>query len=149
MCSQTRNSCAKPFDNRSRSKTLKPKKIEGGGSIWPPPPSLKASRVKNGKLRLLGKCRLALFLYGHQTWYSNNNTEMDKFPRRSVGIPFLVIINRTTCSSKLFLEHKLNIRYFLVSSIIVKRTKHDNDYITLIYGKLAVVRSAMLVFWVH
>ena len=37
--SQTRNSCAKAFDNRSKSKNSKPKKIEGGGSIWPPPPS--------------------------------------------------------------------------------------------------------------
>ena len=26
MCSQTRNSCAKAFDNRSRNKNLKPKK---------------------------------------------------------------------------------------------------------------------------
>ena len=31
MCSQTRNSCAKAFDNRSRSKNLKPKKLRGGG----------------------------------------------------------------------------------------------------------------------
>ena len=37
MCSQTRNSCAKAFDNCSRSKNLKPK--IRGGSIWPPPPS--------------------------------------------------------------------------------------------------------------
>ena len=35
LCSQTRNSCAKAFDNRSRSKILKPKKSKG--SIWPPP----------------------------------------------------------------------------------------------------------------
>ena len=31
MCSQTRNSCAKAFDNRPRSKNLKPKKLRGGG----------------------------------------------------------------------------------------------------------------------
>ena len=31
MCSQTRNSCAKDFDNRLRSKNLKPKKSRGGG----------------------------------------------------------------------------------------------------------------------
>ena len=49
MCSQTRNSCAKAFDNRPRSKNLKPKKSRGGGQ------PLKASRVnthifKTGKL---------------------------------------------------------------------------------------------------
>ena len=38
MCSQTRNSCAKAFDNRSRSKNLKPKKSRGG-QFDPPPPS--------------------------------------------------------------------------------------------------------------
>ena len=43
MCSQTRNSCAKAFDNRSRSKNLKPKKLTGGGQFDPPP--LKASRI--------------------------------------------------------------------------------------------------------
>ena len=43
MCSQIRNSCAKAFDNRSRSKNLKPKKSKGGGQFDPP---LKASRVK-------------------------------------------------------------------------------------------------------
>ena len=37
MCSQTRNSCAEAFDNRLRSKNLKPKKSRGG---------VKASRVK-------------------------------------------------------------------------------------------------------
>ena len=50
-------SCAKAFDNRSRSKNLKPNKIEGGGvnltPPFPPPPPLKASRVntsaKNNK----------------------------------------------------------------------------------------------------
>ena len=31
MCLQTRNSCAKAFDNRSRSKNLKPKKSRRGG----------------------------------------------------------------------------------------------------------------------
>ena len=36
MCSQTRNSCAKAFDNQSRSKNLKPKKssVGGEGSIY-------------------------------------------------------------------------------------------------------------------
>ena len=38
MCSQTRSSCAKAFDNRSGNKNLKPKKSRGGWSIWPPPP---------------------------------------------------------------------------------------------------------------
>ena len=38
MCSQTRNSCAKAFGNRSRSKTLKPKKSRGGQFDPPPPP---------------------------------------------------------------------------------------------------------------
>ena len=43
MCSQTDNSCAKAFDNRSRSKNLKPKKSRGGGvnltcQFDPPPP---------------------------------------------------------------------------------------------------------------
>ena len=38
MCSQTRNSCAKAFDNRSRSKNLKSKKSRGGGNLTPPPP---------------------------------------------------------------------------------------------------------------
>ena len=42
MCSQTRNSCAKAFVNRSRSKNLKPKKSRGGQFD---PPRLKASRV--------------------------------------------------------------------------------------------------------
>ena len=41
MCSQTRNSCVKAFDNRSRSKNLKPKKSRGGVNLTP----LKASRV--------------------------------------------------------------------------------------------------------
>ena len=36
MCSQTRNSCAKAFDNRSRSKNLKPKKLRGGQIVNPP-----------------------------------------------------------------------------------------------------------------
>ena len=49
MCSQTRNSYAKAFDNQSRSKNLKPKKSRG--QFDPPPPSLKASRVKSGILR--------------------------------------------------------------------------------------------------
>ena len=44
MCSQTRNSCAKASDNRSRSKNLKPKKSRGV-NLTPPLP-LKASRVK-------------------------------------------------------------------------------------------------------
>ena len=44
MCSQTRNSCAKAFDNRSRSKNLKPK--NRGGCQFDPLPPLKASRVK-------------------------------------------------------------------------------------------------------
>ena len=35
MCQQTRNSCTKAFDNRSRSKNLKPRKSRG----------VKASRV--------------------------------------------------------------------------------------------------------
>ena len=48
MCSQTRNSCAKVFGNRSRRKNLKPKNSRGGQ--FDPPP-LKASRVK----RLRGK----------------------------------------------------------------------------------------------
>ena len=39
MCSQTRNSCAKAFDNQSRSKNLKPKNSRGGGQFDPPPPS--------------------------------------------------------------------------------------------------------------
>ena len=47
ICSQTRNSCAKAFDNRSKSKNLKPKKIEGGGVNLTPPPLLKASRVNS------------------------------------------------------------------------------------------------------
>ena len=47
MCSQTRNSCAKAFDYQSRSKNLKPKKIEGGGVNLTPPPLFKASRVNN------------------------------------------------------------------------------------------------------
>ena len=48
MCSQPRNSCAKAFDNRSRSKTLKPEKSrEGGGVNLTPFPPLKASRVNN------------------------------------------------------------------------------------------------------
>ena len=38
MCSQTRNSCAKAFDNRSRSKSLKPKKKREGVNLTPPPP---------------------------------------------------------------------------------------------------------------
>ena len=38
MCSQTRNSCAKAFDNRSRSKNLMPKKSRGGQFDSPPPP---------------------------------------------------------------------------------------------------------------
>ena len=42
MCSQTRNSCAKAFDNRSRTKILQPKKSRGGGQF---DPTLKASRV--------------------------------------------------------------------------------------------------------
>ena len=42
MCSQTRNSCAKAFDNRSRSKNLKPKNRGGGDQFGTP---LKASRV--------------------------------------------------------------------------------------------------------
>ena len=46
MCSQTRNSCAKAFDNRSRSKNLKPKKSRGGQ--FDPPP-LKASRVNQAR----------------------------------------------------------------------------------------------------
>ena len=46
MCLQTRNSCAKAFDNRSRSKNLKPKISRGGGGQFDPPP-LKASRVKD------------------------------------------------------------------------------------------------------
>ena len=45
MCSQTSNSCAKAFDNQSRRKNLKPKKLRGGGQFNSPPP-LKASRVK-------------------------------------------------------------------------------------------------------
>ena len=45
MCSQTRNSCAKAFDNRSRSINLKPKNSRGGQFDTPPPPPLKASRV--------------------------------------------------------------------------------------------------------
>ena len=36
MCSQTRNSCAKAFDNRSRNKNLKPKKLRGGQFDSPP-----------------------------------------------------------------------------------------------------------------
>ena len=36
MCSQTRNSCAKAFDNRSRGKNLKPKKSRGGVNLTPP-----------------------------------------------------------------------------------------------------------------
>ena len=39
MCSQTRNSCAKAFDNQSRSKNLKPKKSRGGGGQFDSPPS--------------------------------------------------------------------------------------------------------------
>ena len=47
MCFQTRNSCAKAFNNRSRSKKLKPKKSRrGGGGQFDPNP-FKASRVKN------------------------------------------------------------------------------------------------------
>ena len=47
MCSQARNSCAKAFDNRSRIKNLKPKKSRGGVNLTPPPPPLlKATRVK-------------------------------------------------------------------------------------------------------
>ena len=45
MCSQTRNSCAKAFDNQSRSKNLKPKKSSGGEVNLTPPPPPKASRV--------------------------------------------------------------------------------------------------------
>ena len=45
MCSQTRNSCAKAFDNRSRSKNLKPKKSSGEGVNLTCP--LKDSRVNN------------------------------------------------------------------------------------------------------
>ena len=48
MCSQTRNSCAKDFDYRSRSKNLKQKKIEGGVNLTPLTP-LKASGVKSIK----------------------------------------------------------------------------------------------------
>ena len=44
MCSQTRNSCAKAFDNRSRSKNLKQKKSRWGQFDLP---LLKASRVKD------------------------------------------------------------------------------------------------------
>ena len=40
MCSQTRNSCAKPFDNRSRGKNLKPKKSRGWGQFDSPPQRL-------------------------------------------------------------------------------------------------------------
>ena len=36
MCSQTRNSCAKAFDNQSRDKNLKPKKSRGGGQFDSP-----------------------------------------------------------------------------------------------------------------
>ena len=39
MCSQTRNSCAKAFGNRSRSKNLKPKKLRGV-NLTPPPSRL-------------------------------------------------------------------------------------------------------------
>ena len=45
MCSQTRNSCAKAFDNRSRSKNLKPKKSRGGAGQFNPPPSSRLPRV--------------------------------------------------------------------------------------------------------
>ena len=38
MCSQTRNSCAKAFDNQARSKNFKPKKSRGGQFDRPPPP---------------------------------------------------------------------------------------------------------------
>ena len=40
MCAQARNICFKAFDNRSRSKHLKPKKLwgGGGGQFDPPPP---------------------------------------------------------------------------------------------------------------
>ena len=55
MCSQTRNSCANTFHNRSRSKNLKPKKSRGR-SISPPPPPLKASRVKSGLVSITPGC---------------------------------------------------------------------------------------------
>ena len=45
MCSQTRNSCAKAFDNRSRSKNLKPKKSRRGVNLTPPPPPPPPSRL--------------------------------------------------------------------------------------------------------
>ena len=51
MCSQTRNNCAKAFDNQSRSKNLKPKKSRGWGQFDPPPPPLKASRVNGVMLQ--------------------------------------------------------------------------------------------------
>ena len=50
MCSQTRNSCAKAFNNRSRSKNLKPKNRGMGGGQFDPPP-LEASRVNRLCLR--------------------------------------------------------------------------------------------------
>ena len=45
MCSQTRNSCAKAFDNRSRGKHLKPKKSRGVNLTPPPPPSRLLSKT--------------------------------------------------------------------------------------------------------
>ena len=44
MCQQTKNNCTKAFDNRSRSKNLKPKKSRGV-NLTPPSPS-RLLRVK-------------------------------------------------------------------------------------------------------
>ena len=60
MCSETGNSCAKVFDNRSRSKNLKPKKSRGEGQFDSPPLPFNASRVKLSdlsKLQISYLCR--------------------------------------------------------------------------------------------
>ena len=67
MCSQTRNSCAKAFDNRSRSKNLKPKNSRGGGVKSPP---LKASRVKAFKnLTLVTRAEGAELRFGLRSFW--------------------------------------------------------------------------------
>ena len=65
MCSQTRNSSAKAFNNRSRNKNLKPKKSRGCQfDPPPPPPSLKASGVKHyqSKSTYTNRCKTKLAL---------------------------------------------------------------------------------------
>ena len=86
MCSQTRKGCAKAFDNRARSKNLKPKKSRGGGVNLTPPPSRLLGLTAFSRFVTCFVCSLLVSNNNNNSYNNNNNNNNNNTDNNNIGI---------------------------------------------------------------